>query len=123
MPWITDHWTFVSFVLIPNAAKYPQGRAFIRPSGTEDVVRVYAEASTQEAADSLANSVAKLVEEFLGFSSSWSLLSNLCFIWQICHIEMVLSWTAWFWFHVIDHENVTDYLELCSTDYLELWVG
>ncbi|GMY29822.1 phosphoacetylglucosamine mutase [Fagus crenata] len=53
-----------------ETAKYPQGRSFIRPSGTEDVVRVYAEASTQEAADSLANSVAKLVVEFLGFSSS-----------------------------------------------------
>ncbi|CAL9230726.1 unnamed protein product [Arabidopsis halleri] len=48
--------------------KYPRGRAFIRPSGTEDVVRVYAEASTQEAADSLANSVAQLVKSFLGSS-------------------------------------------------------
>ncbi|CAH8380966.1 unnamed protein product [Eruca vesicaria subsp. sativa] len=46
--------------------KYQRGRAFIRPSGTEDVVRVYAEASTQEAADSLANSVAQLVKSFLG---------------------------------------------------------
>uniref|UniRef100_A0A2N9EXT3 Phosphoacetylglucosamine mutase n=1 Tax=Fagus sylvatica TaxID=28930 RepID=A0A2N9EXT3_FAGSY len=45
-----------------ETAKYPQGRSFIRPSGTEDVVRVYAESSTQEAADSLANSVAKLVD-------------------------------------------------------------
>ncbi|KAM4073566.1 hypothetical protein ACB094_10G029200 [Castanea mollissima] len=53
-----------------ETAKYPQGRSFIRPSGTEDVIRVYAEASTQEAADSLANSVAKLVDQFLGFSSS-----------------------------------------------------
>ncbi|VVB15019.1 unnamed protein product [Arabis nemorensis] len=44
--------------------KYSRGRAFIRPSGTEDVVRVYAEASTQEAADSLAKSVAQLVEGF-----------------------------------------------------------
>ncbi|KAL3497695.1 hypothetical protein ACH5RR_040427 [Cinchona calisaya] len=51
-------------------AKYPQGRSFIRPSGTEDVVRVYAEASTQEGADGLANSVAKLVDNFLGSSSS-----------------------------------------------------
>ncbi len=25
----------------------PRGRAFVRPSGTEDVVRVYAEAETQ----------------------------------------------------------------------------
>ncbi|CAJ1419360.1 unnamed protein product [Effrenium voratum] len=27
-------------------AKVPKGRAFVRPSGTEDVVRVYAEAET-----------------------------------------------------------------------------
>ncbi|XP_021595877.1 phosphoacetylglucosamine mutase isoform X1 [Manihot esculenta] len=50
-------------------AKYTRGRSFIRPSGTEDVIRVYAEASTQEAADSLASSVAKLVDQFLGFGS------------------------------------------------------
>ena len=37
------------------------GRAFVRPSGTEDVVRVYAEASTQEEADSLAVSIAQAV--------------------------------------------------------------
>lgn len=47
-------------------AKYGQGRCFVRPSGTEDVVRVYAEANTQEAADELAASVAKLVDQFLG---------------------------------------------------------
>lgn len=46
--------------------KYPQGRCFIRPSGTEDVVRVYAEGTTQEAADSLATSVAQIVYRFLG---------------------------------------------------------
>ncbi|CAH9134201.1 unnamed protein product [Cuscuta epithymum] len=51
-------------------AKYPRGRCFVRPSGTEDVVRVYAEASSQEGADSLANSVAKLVELHLGFGHS-----------------------------------------------------
>ncbi|KAL6327798.1 hypothetical protein AAG906_025718 [Vitis piasezkii] len=51
-------------------AKYPQGRSFVRPSGTEDIIRVYAEASTQDAADSLGNSVARLVDKFLGFSSS-----------------------------------------------------
>ncbi|KAJ4908127.1 Phosphoacetylglucosamine mutase [Raphanus sativus] len=48
--------------------KYKRGRAFIRPSGTEDVVRVYAEASTQEDADSLGDSVAQLVKSFLGSS-------------------------------------------------------
>ncbi|TQD87287.1 hypothetical protein C1H46_027154 [Malus baccata] len=53
-----------------ETVKYPRGRCFIRPSGTEDVIRVYAEASTQNAADSLANSVAKLVDQFLGFGSS-----------------------------------------------------
>ncbi|XWS16893.1 hypothetical protein CRYUN_Cryun33cG0020400 [Craigia yunnanensis] len=53
-----------------ETAKYPKGRCFIRPSGTVAVIRVYAEASTQEAADSLANSIAKLVDQFLGFGSS-----------------------------------------------------
>ncbi|CAH1453118.1 unnamed protein product [Lactuca virosa] len=47
-------------------SKYPQGRCFVRPSGTEDVVRVYAEAKTQEEADELADSVAKIVQQFLG---------------------------------------------------------
>ncbi|CAA0806675.1 Phosphoacetylglucosamine mutase [Striga hermonthica] len=50
-----------------ETAKYPRGRCFIRPSGTEDVVRVYAEASTQEAADSLAHSAVRLVNHYLGF--------------------------------------------------------
>lgn len=30
-------------------AKYPNGRSFVRPSGTEDIVRVYAEAAKMEA--------------------------------------------------------------------------
>ncbi|XP_060207545.1 phosphoacetylglucosamine mutase [Lycium barbarum] len=47
-------------------AKYPRGRCFIRPSGTEDVVRVYAEATTQDAADALASSVETLVNQYLG---------------------------------------------------------
>eukprot|EP00262_Sarcandra_glabra_P018829 TRINITY_DN68_c1_g1_i4.p1 TRINITY_DN68_c1_g1~~TRINITY_DN68_c1_g1_i4.p1 ORF type:complete len:139 (-),score=22.40 TRINITY_DN68_c1_g1_i4:75-491(-) len=37
-----------------ETAKCPQAGSFIRPSGTEDVIRVYAEASTQEAANRLA---------------------------------------------------------------------
>jgi phosphoacetylglucosamine mutase len=40
-------------------AAVDSGRAFVRPSGTEDVVRVYAEAATAEAADKLALDVAK----------------------------------------------------------------
>lgn len=49
------------------AVNYSHGRCFVRPSGTEDVVRVYAEASTVEAAESLAKSVAQHVERILGF--------------------------------------------------------
>ncbi|KAI4371483.1 hypothetical protein MLD38_019712 [Melastoma candidum] len=48
------------------SAKYPRGRSFIRPSGTEDVIRVYAEASTKDYADGLAKSIAELVESYLG---------------------------------------------------------
>ncbi len=36
---------------------------FLRPSGTEDIVRVYAEAATQVDADQLADEVRKVVEE------------------------------------------------------------
>uniref|UniRef100_A0A803LU76 Phosphoacetylglucosamine mutase n=1 Tax=Chenopodium quinoa TaxID=63459 RepID=A0A803LU76_CHEQI len=39
-------------------------------TGTEDVIRVYAEATTQEEADNLASDVAKLVDQYLGFGSS-----------------------------------------------------
>lgn len=35
----------------------------VRPSGTEDIVRVYAEAATQTQADDLADQVRKVVEE------------------------------------------------------------
>lgn len=49
-----------------ETANYTHGRCFVRPSGTEDVVRVYAEASTQVEADGLAKSVAHHVERLLG---------------------------------------------------------
>ena len=48
------------------AAGVQSGRAFVRPSGTEDVVRVYAEAATQEAADGLALAVARHVYRVAG---------------------------------------------------------
>lgn len=47
-------------------AKYTDGRSFVRPSGTEDVVRVYAEADSQSSADKLANEVAVLVYRMAG---------------------------------------------------------
>ncbi|XP_033633324.1 phosphoacetylglucosamine mutase-like [Asterias rubens] len=42
---------------------YQKARSFVRPSGTEDIVRVYAEADTQNAADSLAYEVAAKVHQ------------------------------------------------------------
>lgn len=42
----------------------PNRRSFVRPSGTEDVVRVYAEADTKKEADALAQDVAAAVEHF-----------------------------------------------------------
>ena len=49
-----------------EVAQVPSGRSFVRPSGTEDVVRVYAEAATQEATDALAAKVARLTFDFAG---------------------------------------------------------
>uniref|UniRef100_A0A8C6QN99 Phosphoacetylglucosamine mutase n=1 Tax=Nannospalax galili TaxID=1026970 RepID=A0A8C6QN99_NANGA len=46
--------------------KYKLARAFVRPSGTEDVVRVYAEADSQENADSLAYEVSLAVYQLAG---------------------------------------------------------
>ncbi|GJE87681.1 phosphoacetylglucosamine mutase [Phanerochaete sordida] len=46
--------------------KYEAGRAFVRPSGTEDVVRVYAEARVRAQADELAFRVAGLVYDETG---------------------------------------------------------
>ncbi|XP_014902849.1 phosphoacetylglucosamine mutase [Poecilia latipinna] len=46
--------------------KYEKARSFVRPSGTEDVVRVYAEADTQESADALAHEVSLAVYGLAG---------------------------------------------------------
>jgi phosphoacetylglucosamine mutase len=46
--------------------RIPQGRAFIRPSGTEDVVRVYAEAETPALADQLAREAIHIIRSHLG---------------------------------------------------------
>ena len=42
----------------------PLGRAFVRPSGTEDIVRVYAEAATQAEADRLAENIRGAVSQY-----------------------------------------------------------
>ncbi|XP_020497666.1 phosphoacetylglucosamine mutase [Labrus bergylta] len=46
--------------------KHRQARSFVRPSGTEDIVRVYAEAETQESADALAHEVSLTVYRLAG---------------------------------------------------------
>ncbi|VDN98223.1 unnamed protein product [Rodentolepis nana] len=53
---------------VSTKAGQPAGlsRAFVRPSGTEDMVRVYAEAATVPLVDWLATSVARLVHEKAG---------------------------------------------------------
>ncbi|OXU18825.1 hypothetical protein TSAR_011666 [Trichomalopsis sarcophagae] len=47
-------------------AKYPKGRSFVRPSGTEDVVRVYAECDRIEDVEKLAAQVSIAVFELAG---------------------------------------------------------
>ncbi|CAD6191331.1 unnamed protein product [Caenorhabditis auriculariae] len=45
--------------------KYPNGRAFVRPSGTEDIVRVYAEADIPANAQALGRQIEKFVLELM----------------------------------------------------------
>ncbi|EDW40350.1 GL24942 [Drosophila persimilis] len=47
-------------------SNYKRGRAFVRPSGTEDIVRVYAEAATKEDTENLAYEVGVLVQRLAG---------------------------------------------------------
>lgn len=46
--------------------KHELGRSFVRPSGTENIVRVYAEAKTQDSADQLGKAVAQAVYDIAG---------------------------------------------------------
>lgn len=46
-----------------DVAKFKDGRSFARPSGTEDAMRVYAEAATRGEADDLASKVAFIVKD------------------------------------------------------------
>lgn len=45
-------------------ATIPKGRSFVRPSGTENVVRVYAEAETMEQVEKLALEVKRIVYDY-----------------------------------------------------------
>ncbi|KAI8613507.1 hypothetical protein BC830DRAFT_1192376 [Chytriomyces sp. MP71] len=44
-----------------EVAKFVKGRCFVRPSGTEDIVRVYAEAATREETDKLCYTICGIV--------------------------------------------------------------
>ena len=47
-------------------SQYSKGRSFVRPSGTEDIVRVYSEAETKELTDDLSNRICGLVFDNYG---------------------------------------------------------
>ncbi|KAJ3072124.1 Phosphoacetylglucosamine Mutase [Podochytrium sp. JEL0797] len=49
-----------------QVAKFNKGRCFVRPSGTEDIVRVYAEAATREETDRLTYLVCGIVFDSYG---------------------------------------------------------
>lgn len=53
-------------VIDGHVSKFSNGRAFVRPSGTEDVIRVYAEASSQSMTDELASTICAAVWEMAG---------------------------------------------------------
>jgi len=43
-------------------AKVTEGKAFVRPSGTEDILRLYAEAKTVEQMEQLGQEIIKVIE-------------------------------------------------------------
>ena len=49
-----------------QVSKFKKGRCFVRPSGTEDVVRVYAEAETPQETDTLSRIVCGIVFDYYG---------------------------------------------------------
>ncbi len=49
-------------VIDAEVAKVEEGKAFVRPSGTEDILRIYAEAKTSEQMESLAQAIIKEID-------------------------------------------------------------
>ena len=62
--------TAVQRALDRAAASFSDGRCFLRPSGTEDVVRVYAEACTQSDADTLALAALEVIQAYAAGDNS-----------------------------------------------------
>lgn len=54
-------------VINREMAKYENGRAFVRPSGTEDIVRIYAEAARYEDALNMSDVIKRWIEEAVVF--------------------------------------------------------
>jgi phosphoacetylglucosamine mutase len=52
--------------IIKQVSKFPKGRCFVRPSGTEDVVRVYAEAESASDTELLSQIVCGIVFDYYG---------------------------------------------------------
>ena len=46
-----------------SVAKVNEGKAFVRPSGTEDVLRLYAEAETMEEVEKLSCEITEVINE------------------------------------------------------------
>jgi phosphoacetylglucosamine mutase len=55
-----------AMALEENTSSGPKPRCFVRPSGTEDAVRVYAEANSQSGADRLASEAMMLIYKLCG---------------------------------------------------------
>jgi phosphoglucosamine mutase len=58
--------TLLARVASVNEELAGSGRVLVRPSGTEPIVRILAEAESQEAAENLCASIATLVTDELG---------------------------------------------------------
>jgi len=53
----------LQLILDQAMSRVESGRVFVRPSGTENVIRVYAEAKTQQDADLLAQIAKQAIED------------------------------------------------------------
>jgi len=60
-----------------SSSTVTKARCFVRPSGTEDVVRIYAEASSQKDANDLAKRAAYFVQIYFGSNDNLNMKSKL----------------------------------------------
>ncbi|KAJ3357871.1 Phosphoacetylglucosamine Mutase [Kappamyces sp. JEL0680] len=76
-----------------QVAKFPKGRCFVRPSGTEDVVRVYAEAQSVSDTETLSQIVCGIVFDQYGANWITSLRVSLFFSLAIglAHLSIFLA--------------------------------